>query len=585
MPMHRLLLIFLLALISARLTAGDATPSSPADGSIPKPVTTIRYMDSIYVTRPHLALQMLDSLRRWSDANGYQQPATRTYVNIVTCLANATAGQWRPARYYAQEAVASARTEGDLEHELMAICQLCPICHQLGDEEAMAYWAQELMKRNAETLNCPWYEFCSDLFYANALRMRGDLAKAWQCLQKLIASLEGAGIYRLTMEFEVMPAAASLLGEMKRHDEAIALLEKACLYARQPNDPRESDEQGRAQGLMYYYGCLMNHYLATGRALQAERCYSLYQELSARFNGFEREGYLPGKYLMKAHRYSEAEAYARRHLQHRLQAADSISEDTKACITLLADACLAQNRQAEAAAFYRRALTLADSLAMRASKQAYMEYSLMSELKDYENTISRQKAQLHRSKVTIGFSVAVGFLLLAVFWMGLKQMRRQRRFNHQLREENRLKQQAEDELKHLKEVMQARNLPANAAPAADLPQTIAESFDELHQWLLEENRFIRPDMDIEKAARHCGLGRREFAERCVKYKGQPFNEYLADMRLAYACQRLMDEDFPTIETVAQESGFSVSTFLRRFKAKYDMSPTDWRNLKGTLSHS
>lgn len=577
--MHRVLLIFLLTLFSVRLTAGDSGTRLSADRSAAKPAATIFYMDSIYLTRPHLALKMLDSLRRWSDEHGYQAPATRACVNMVTCLACMVAGQLRPARYYGQETVAAARAENDPQRELTAIGQLSVISQHLGDEEALGYWVRELKKRNAETLRSAWYETYSSLYYANALRLRGELLPAWRHLEKLIQSLDQLGEERIAIESEVISVAVALLDEMKRHDEAIALLEQSIRRTEQAGTSPWLDEQGLALTLMGYYECLMNQYLATGRAWQAEHYYRLHQELSERFNGLELDGYYPGKYLMQSHRYPEAEAYARNRLGRVSQTSDSISEATKNCMSLLADACLAQDKKAEAAALYRRALVVSDSLAVRSRKQAYMEYSLMSKLDNYKDTIRLQKEELQRHQVALTLSGVVAFLVLVSVILGVRQMRRQRRFNRELQEENRLKRQAEDELTHLKEVMRNRALPADPAPAEDAPEDITACLKELDQWLAEENRFAQPDMDIEKAARHCGVTKRELAERCMKYKEKSFNEYLADLRLAYSCRRLMDEDFPTIETVAQESGFTLSTFLRRFKTKYGMSPTDWRNLK------
>lgn len=111
-------------------------------------------------------------------------PRHRSYVNMVTCLACMVAGPDAPRRHYGQETVAAARTEDNPQSELMAISQLCDINHYLGDEEALGYWAQELEKRNAETLQSAWYEAYSSLFYAKALRMRGEFLSAWQHLEK-----------------------------------------------------------------------------------------------------------------------------------------------------------------------------------------------------------------------------------------------------------------------------------------------------------------------------------------------------------------------------------------------------------------
>lgn len=52
--------------------------------------------------------------------------------------------------------------------------------------------------------------------------------------------------------------------------------------------------------------------------------------------------------------------------------------------------------------------------------------------------------------------------------------------------------------------------------------------------------------------------------------------YRVQQQLHYACELLMDPDY-TVQEVAIRAGFKdISTFNRRFRQKFFMTPTEWR---------
>lgn len=61
------------------------------------------------------------------------------------------------------------------------------------------------------------------------------------------------------------------------------------------------------------------------------------------------------------------------------------------------------------------------------------------------------------------------------------------------------------------------------------------------------------------------------------YKSLP--EFIRSLRLEHACGLLLERPDMTISEVATASGFSnLNVFSRYFKAKYMMTPTDFRQL-------
>lgn len=84
------------------------------------------------------------------------------------------------------------------------------------------------------------------------------------------------------------------------------------------------------------------------------------------------------------------------------------------------------------------------------------------------------------------------------------------------------------------------------------------------------------ELDQSTVARHLNMSPSAFSRFFRKATGKPFTEVLLEIRLGNACRLLLESDAPVTE-VCYRSGFhNLSNFNRHFKARYHLTPRQWR---------
>ena len=83
---------------------------------------------------------------------------------------------------------------------------------------------------------------------------------------------------------------------------------------------------------------------------------------------------------------------------------------------------------------------------------------------------------------------------------------------------------------------------------------------------------------LNDVANHLGLSGAYFSDLFAKQTGTKFKEYLDDIRFSYA-KKLLTLTELSIKEIQFKSGFrDYTNFVRRFKEKYYMTPTEYRNI-------
>ncbi|MDR0231912.1 MAG: AraC family transcriptional regulator [Dysgonamonadaceae bacterium] len=96
--------------------------------------------------------------------------------------------------------------------------------------------------------------------------------------------------------------------------------------------------------------------------------------------------------------------------------------------------------------------------------------------------------------------------------------------------------------------------------------------------LLKDKIYRDSSITQEIMVRQLGTNKNLFTQAMLYCFGMKFNDYVNFLRLKDAVQLLEQSDLSIIE-ISDKVGFGVvSTFRRQFSAKYDMTPTDYRNL-------
>ena len=102
--------------------------------------------------------------------------------------------------------------------------------------------------------------------------------------------------------------------------------------------------------------------------------------------------------------------------------------------------------------------------------------------------------------------------------------------------------------------------------------------EELKQRILAyaDKNATDPNMSLSMAAEHFGFSQSYFSSVFKKQTGENFVSYIAQKRLAAACQWLAKEHY-TVEEIAQMTGYtSAHSFRRAFKKQYGVNPTSTR---------
>lgn len=98
-------------------------------------------------------------------------------------------------------------------------------------------------------------------------------------------------------------------------------------------------------------------------------------------------------------------------------------------------------------------------------------------------------------------------------------------------------------------------------------------FAGLTGWILEN---LHSDLSIERLAHHCGMSERNFCRRFREKVGSPPGRFVEHMRLDYARQLLVEQDWPLTQ-VSDVCGYhNTDVFRRAFERRFDIPPKAYR---------
>ena len=115
-----------------------------------------------------------------------------------------------------------------------------------------------------------------------------------------------------------------------------------------------------------------------------------------------------------------------------------------------------------------------------------------------------------------------------------------------------------------------RELAANAAAVTD---------EKIHTILTYINEHLTEPLSIDHLAAHAYVSRSHFMHRFKAVTGYSVRQYIVGKRLFLSRSYLAASPALSIGEIAQRTGFSdYLPFFRAFKAKYHMTPQEWREL-------
>ena len=369
--------------------------------------------------------------------------------------------------------------------------------------------------------------------------------------------------------------------------------------------PREPSDERRPQYIDFYrgkaYAYMARAYASLHENEEAKKYVALYdqtfacQSLSGRLMIAPTLGML-GEYERMLAIYDEAEQSLGN---------DTLNDYFAEVLIKRAVAAEAQNRMAEANQFLNRYIDLTERIHKNLLYKRAHLYGARFQIQEQQREIERQREatrRVQRSRTVIGF-IGLFILLfsLMVVWQARKTRERNRILVRQINETMDYKEKY-DKLKRSLEADISKN---SEEPSHDSPMTNpdepeekepvpmpgpdtqlsalsdAELFEYLRNLIEREQLFLDPGFERQTLINRTGLSKERIGAAFAQASEyERMTTLVRELRLNHAVRLLNERPELTIEQVCKESGFANTvSFNRSFKAKYGMTPSEFRGTK------
>ena len=239
----------------------------------------------------------------------------------------------------------------------------------------------------------------------------------------------------------------------------------------------------------------------------------------------------------------------------------------------------AQNRYDESIALWQRhaeVLQAADERLLR-GKATLFAARYHAQEQQHQIEKGRAKAQRNRILALAGASLSLFALILA--WYAVRQRRivdqKNRSLVRQIAEAAKLSEELKVKNEQLKEEekVPASNIQLDALPSDEL-------FQHIRQVIMDEKLYLNPAFDRQAAIDYFHISKARVGEAFAQgSEHAKITDFINLLRLEHARDLITAHPEMSIDEVSTASGFSVRrTFSRLFKEKYDLTPTEYRNL-------
>jgi len=217
------------------------------------------------------------------------------------------------------------------------------------------------------------------------------------------------------------------------------------------------------------------------------------------------------------------------------------------------------------AEIYRTVIDRTDSLKLQQFYGQINELRTLYELDKAEMEAERQQQAIRKQLVVIAslaFACAALLVIVSlVVWNRRRIMEKNRALYRQIKEQDRL---------------------TTAVQSAAFPQIGDERQQQLvarlHEYLLCEQTFAKPDIDTDELVARLATNRTSLFTAIKAVTGKTLQEYVNEMKLNEARQ-LLEATAQPLDSIIELCGFaSKSTFYRLFSEHYNMPPAEYRNI-------
>ena len=248
-----------------------------------------------------------------------------------------------------------------------------------------------------------------------------------------------------------------------------------------------------------------------------------------------------------------------------------------------AEAAKAQGRLADAIDYGERYAKLNETLSERLLQGKAHLYAARFHLQEQQREIERHREAMRRATL-IGTAIGIIGLLILLFaiyavWQWRKTQRRNHILAQQISEAVEYKAKYKDVVESGKQKVENEEPYAINSPLSTLSD--AELFAYLRDLIDSEKLYLNPNFERQTLIERTGLSKERIGAAFAQATGyERLTTLVRELRLDHAVRLLNEQPELTIEQVCQASGFANTvSFNRSFKAKFGMTPSEFRRTK------
>ena len=214
-------------------------------------------------------------------------------------------------------------------------------------------------------------------------------------------------------------------------------------------------------------------------------------------------------------------------------------------------------------------------LFLEKGKRGMSEFKYAYEAEVQKVQMLQQESDMLKQRYLINtllfFLCLIVIVLLLIYFRYRHQKKNNRFLFNQVQELN-------STYNKLSQVMLSQKVAESAPDVDNHEEDDVQTYKRLQDFLFNDNLFLNKELHIEEVQNAINISASTLNRRMKKLMNMSFYEYLTYIRLDYACNLLLSTD-KIIDAIADESGFnSTRTFQRQFKERYNLSPTQFRNM-------
>ena len=565
-----------------------------------------------YATQPERALQIIDSAEMVGNLTEVRADLLRAMVYSRTTESL----QFDSAILIAERLMQNNEVlaDPDMQEETLEI--LLNACRLRKDNEEALHWATRLgrlyLERNEET-----EALRTDAEIGTFLMRIGQQPEGLAKMDSVIRQLDGKRKFNeLDASIIALKRKAEVCNEFGLYDEMIPaaqhMLELLDDYEQHPADyhdgsVREPSDEERPFYIDFYRGkayCYLaiayfggelgvrNEEKADAQ-MKAQEYLALYEQTYAGQNIQGRFMMAPllgkmGEYHRMLAIYDEAEQQ---------MGDDTLNANFAEILRGRAEAAEAQGRHADASDYWKRYAELNETLAECLLEGKAHLYAARFHAQDQQREIERHREAMRRANM-IGTAIGIIGLLIFLFAIyAVWQWRKTQQRNHILAEQITEAVEYKEKYKELKRAVEANDSDENSSPTYDsqttnptklAPSTSspaelsdADLFAYLRDLIEREKLFLDPHFERQTLINRTGLSKERIGAAFAQAAGyERLTTLVRELRIDHAVRLLSEQPEFSIEQVCLASGFANTvTFNRSFKAKFGMTPSEFRGTK------